>query len=125
MIALISLIIVLGYASIALEHSIRINKAATALLTGVLCWTVFALMSEAPVSDPLFHHLSEISSILFFLMGAMVVVELIDLHDGFVVLTDVIRTRDLKKLVVLIALITFFLSAVLDNLTTEIGRAHV
>ncbi len=120
MIILISLLFILGYASIVLEHPLKINKAATALLTGVLCWSAFAMMQNEPVSDPLFHHLSEISSILFFLLGAMVVVELIDLHDGFVVLTDIIRTRDLKKLVLLIALLTFFLSAVLDNLTTTI-----
>lgn len=120
MTTLITLLFVLGYASIVLEHPLRINKAATALLTGVLCWSAFALMQSESVSEPLFHHLSEISSILFFLLGAMVVVELIDLHDGFVVLTDIIRTRDLKKLVVLIALLTFFLSAILDNLTTAI-----
>lgn len=117
---LIALLFVLGYASIVLEHPLRINKAATALLTGVLCWSVFALMQSEQVSEPLFHHLAEISSILFFLLGAMVVVELIDLHDGFVVLTDIINTRNLKKLVVLIAILTFFLSAVLDNLTTTI-----
>lgn len=120
MITLISLIFVFGYASIVLEHPLKINKAATALLTGVLCWAAYALFQNGSAAEPLFHHLGEISSILFFLLGAMVVVELIDLHDGFVVLTDVIKTRSLKKLVILIALITFFLSAVLDNLTTAI-----
>ena len=122
MLTIIAVIFILGYTSIILEHPLGINKAATALLTGVLCWTVFALMQSQGniVTEQLFGHLSSIASILFFLLGAMVVVELIDLHDGFVILTDIIKTRDRKKLVWLIGFFTFFLSAVLDNLTTAI-----
>ncbi|HYC40642.1 MAG TPA: sodium:proton antiporter NhaD [Chitinophagaceae bacterium] len=118
----ILLIFVLGYLSIALEHTIRINKAATALITGVLCWTlyiVFAQDKEA-VSESLAHHLGELSQILFFLLGAMTIVELIDAHDGFELITQRIHTVSKRKLTWTLAVITFFMSAVLDNLTTAI-----
>jgi Na+/H+ antiporter NhaD/arsenite permease-like protein len=116
------LIFVLGYLAIAFEHPIRINKSATALVTGVLCWTVYILFSEDKelVSEALSHHLSETSGILFFLMGAMTIVELVDAHDGFQVITNSITTTDKRKLLWLISIITFFLSAILDNLTTTI-----
>lgn len=115
-------IFVLGYAAIAFEHPIKVNKAATALLTGVLCWTVYTLFSDDRqlVSDELTHHLGNLSGILFFLMGAMTIVELIDAHDGFEVITSRITTQDKRKLLWIISIITFFLSAVLDNLTTAI-----
>ena len=122
MILLISVIFLIGYASIALEHPLKINKAATALLTGVLCWAVFALFSDDShhVSELLTEHLGEVAGILFFLMGAMTIVELIDAHDGFEIITSRIRTTNKRKLIWTITLITFFLSAVLDNLTTTI-----
>lgn len=119
---LMVLIFVLGYAAIAFEHVIKINKAASALLTGVLCWTVY-ILSESDktlVSNELAEHLSSISGILFFLLGAMVIVELIDAHDGFFLVTQKIRTTDKRKLLWLTGIITFFLSAILDNLTTTI-----
>lgn len=119
---LISAIFILGYAAIAFEHPLKINKAASALLTGVLCWTAYVLYSsdKAAVSDSLTHHLGNLSGILFFLMGAMTIVELIDAHDGFEVITSRITTTDKRKLLWIISIITFFLSAVLDNLTTAI-----
>jgi Na+/H+ antiporter NhaD/arsenite permease-like protein len=122
MTVLIAAIFILGYLAIAFEHPVRINKAASALLTGVLCWSVFALMGgeKEAISDELAHHLSEIAGILFFLMGAMVIVELIDAHDGFEIVTERIQSTNKKKLVWIIGLITFFFSAVLDNLTTTI-----
>ncbi len=122
MLTLIIILFIAGYLAIAFEHPIRINKAASALLTGVLCWSVFALMGENPetVSSELGHHLSDIAGILFFLLGAMVIVELVDAHDGFEIITDRIRTTDKRKLVWIIGILTFFLSAVLDNLTTAI-----
>lgn len=122
MILIISAIFILGYAAIALEHPIRINKAASALVTGVLCWSVFALFSENKehAGEELIGHLGEVSGILFFLLGAMVIVELIDAHDGFEIITDRIRTTSKKKLVWVIGFIAFFLSAVLDNLTATI-----
>lgn len=115
-------IFILGYASIALEHPLKINKAASALLTGVLCWTVYILFSteKEMVSGQLEHHLGQLSGILFFLMGAMTIVELIDAHDGFEVITSRITTTDKRKLLWIIGLLTFFLSAALDNLTTAI-----
>jgi len=122
MILLISLIFILGYAAITLEHSIKLNKAASAMLTGVLCWTVYALFSTNThhVNEHLTSHLGDVAGILFFLLGAMTIVELIDAHDGFQIIIDKIQTTNKSKLVWSIAFITFFLSAVLDNLTTSI-----
>lgn len=122
MTTLLILLFVLGYALIAFEHSFQINKAATALLTATLCWSVYALgtADKEQVVHHLSGHLGDISGILFFLLGAMVIVELIDAHDGFELITRRIQTTDKKKLVWLLAFITFFLSAVLDNLTTTI-----
>ena len=119
---LIVIIFILGYLAIAFEQAIRINKAASALLTGVLCWSVYALAGgdKELVSENLAHHLSGIAGILFFLLGAMVIVELIDAHDGFEIITERIQNSDKKKLVWIIGFISFFLSAVLDNLTTTI-----
>src|SRR5262245_28633081 len=119
---LIILIFIVGYLGIAFEHSIRINKAATALLTGVLCWTVYILSAgnKELVNEQLASHLGEVSQILFFLLGAMTIVELIDAHDGFDIITRRIRTTSKTKLLWIIGLISFFLSAVLDNLTTTI-----
>jgi len=122
MTTIIVLIFILGYSAIAFEHTIRINKAASALLTGVLCWTVYILFApnKEIVSEELTHHLGELSGILFFLLGAMTIVELIDAHEGFDIITTRITQTDKRKLLWIIALITFFLSALLDNLTTTI-----
>jgi Na+/H+ antiporter NhaD/arsenite permease-like protein len=115
-------IFILGYILITLEHSIGINKAATALVTGVLCWTayLFSVSEIHLVSEHLMARLGEIAGILFFLLGAMTVVELIDAHDGFHIITSAIKTTNKRKLLWIIGLIAFFLSAVLDNLTTTI-----
>ncbi len=122
MVWLILLIFVLGYAAITLEHTINLNKAASALVTGVLCWTVLVL--TVPDHETVLHaleaHLGEVSGILFFLLGAMVIVELIDAHDGFDLITERIHTTDIRRLLWLVCGITFFLSAVLDNLATTI-----
>lgn len=119
---IIIIIFILGYAAIAFEHTIRLNKAASALVTGVLCWTVYILFTDDKeiVTEQLSHHLGELSQILFFLMGAMTIVELIDAHDGFEIITSRIKTSSKKKLMLIIALLAFFFSAVLDNLTTSI-----
>jgi len=118
----IIVIFILGYFAIAFEHNININKAATALVTGVLCWTVYILFTpnKQVVSHQLMEHLGELAGILFFLLGAMTVVELIDAHDGFEVITERIKTKSAIKLLWIIGGLTFFLSAVLDNLTTTI-----
>lgn len=119
---LIISIFVIGYIAIAFEHQLHVNKAASALITGVACWTIYMLQHQSPhtVSEELLHHLGEISSILFFLLGAMTIVELIDSHDGFVIITQNITTTSKTKLLLIITVLTFFLSALLDNLTTAI-----
>ncbi|MBN8702348.1 MAG: sodium:proton antiporter NhaD [Bacteroidetes bacterium] len=118
----IIIVFILGYLLIVAEHFTKINKAAPALLTGVLCWTIYILSENDIhlVSENLMEHLSEISGILFFLMGAMAIVELIDAHDGFQIITDLIKTNKTRKLLWIISFIAFFLSAVLDNLTATI-----
>ncbi len=120
---LIGAVFILGYLAITLEHNIDINKAASAMVTGVLCWTIYVLAGPHDHHTVVHHlneHMGEISEILFFLMGAMVIVELIDGHDGFEIITERIRTTDKRKLLWLTSVITFFLSAILDNLTTTI-----
>ena len=119
---IIVIIFVLGYFAIAFEHPIKINKTASALLTGVLCWTVYIMFGSDKhlISEQLTEHLGELSGILFFLMGAMTIVELIDAHDGFDIITSNITTLNKRKLLWIICFITFILSALLDNLTTTI-----
>jgi Na+/H+ antiporter NhaD/arsenite permease-like protein len=116
-------IFAIGYLLIALEHPIKINKSASAILTGVICWTIYAVIAHDSIDhigEQLNEHLGEISAILFFLMGAMTIVELIDAYQGFRLITDRITTKDPKKLMWVICTVTFFLSALLDNLTTSI-----
>lgn len=133
---LILIVFVLGYVAIALEHNIKIDKAAAALVTGMLCWALYVFSLDAhghelqhiiehgvesiSYRNGLIHHLFEISNILFFLMGAMTIVELVDAHEGFSVITDRIKTKDAGRLIWIICILTFFFSAILDNLTTTI-----
>ncbi|MDA7804387.1 sodium:proton antiporter NhaD, partial [Crocinitomix sp.] len=183
-------IFIVGYLAIALEHNIKVDKAASALLIGMLCWGLYAIWpsehlkvdtsksveylakdkdlrennekladyfeheeeeyreevfkhpelyvgkeripaEETPeyvshfVEHGLSHHLFDIASILFFLLGAMTIVELIDAHDGFSIITDKINTTSKVKLLWVICLLTFFMSAALDNLTTSIVMISV
>jgi len=113
---------VLGYIAVTLEHYIHVNKSAIALITAVVCWVVIVLFASDKmiVVETLSHHLSSVSEIVFFLLGAMTIVEIMDAHDGFQNIADVISTNSKTKLIWLIALITFFLSAILDNLTCTI-----
>jgi Na+/H+ antiporter NhaD/arsenite permease-like protein len=122
MILIIAIVFITGYVLIAIEHKIKIDKAATALVTGVLCWLLFYLgnRSNAESERALLEHLGDISAILFFLLGAMTIVEVIDSHDGFRIIVGIVRTRSKSLILVLVSLITFFLSAILDNLTTSI-----
>jgi len=119
---IITIVFILGYAAIALEHTIRINKAASALITGVVCWTLYILFSADKdlVSAGLMEHLGSVAGILFFLLGAMTIVELIDAHDGFDIITARISPDNPVRLLWIIGFTTFFLSALLDNLTTTI-----
>lgn len=115
------LLFVLGYLLIALEHKVKINKAATALLMCGAMWTVFSLHGNDPtISSELVEHLGDTCEILIFLIGAMTIVDLIDTHGGFSVITQHITTHNKRKLLWLLAFITFFMSAVLDNMTTAI-----
>src|SRR5687767_10653123 len=109
---LLILVFVIGYTAIAFEHPLKLDKAASALITGVLCWTIYIMQSPSVeiVGEELLHHLGEISSILFFLLGAMTIVELIDSHNGFDVITEKITTTSKPKLLLIIISITFFLS---------------
>ncbi len=123
MVTFVILVFIVGYLAIALEHPIKINKTASALLTGVICWTIYAMFTQNSIEhigEQLNHHLGQISAILFFLMGAMTIVELVDAYQGFKIITDRINTRNPKKLLWIICTVTFFLSAILDNLTTSI-----
>jgi Na+/H+ antiporter NhaD/arsenite permease-like protein len=152
----IIVVFVIGYLCIALEHPIKINKTASAILVGVVCWTLFMLSRPSEtvtasehyksfvehltvekgtekvaalsateiyrefIINQLGDHLDSIAQILFFLMGAMTIVELVDAHHGFRFVTDRIRTKSPKRLLWIVCWVTFFLSAVLDNLTTTI-----
>lgn len=132
--SLMAVVFVLGYIAIALEHNLHVDKAASALLTAVIVWTLLVIGSEtlltnqltdglsatALLNTELRHHLSEIAEILFFLMGAMVIVELVDAHDGFAAITNRIHTTNAVALIWTIGTLTFFFSALLDNLTTTI-----
>ena len=115
-------IFVIAYAAIALEHPLRINKSATALVGAGLLWTVYAVLSGDPalIDKQLNKSVSSTAQIIFFLIGAMTIVEVIDAHNGFEVITSLIRTRKQATLMWLVGFVTFFLSAVLDNLTTTI-----
>lgn len=115
-------IFVLGYLAIATEHSINLNKSASALFTAVLLWSVYIMFEgdKEAVNEHLVHHLGELSGILFFLLGAMTIVEVIDSHDGFDLVTARITQTNKVKLLWILGFITFFLSSMLDNLTTTI-----
>ncbi len=160
---IICIVFVLGYLAIAFEHNLHINKAASALFTGVLCWTLYAtngtsfiqetdvpkwfveehaatnavvegesgaehaaeggashLVRDYIIEGQLAHNLTEVAQVLFFLLGAMTIVEIVDAFGGFSVITDRIQATNKLKLLWLIGFLTFFMSSVLDNLTTTI-----
>jgi len=150
MFILMVVIFILGYTMIALEHPIKIDKAASALLMGAVLWALYALNGqdilslgysrawhhfselnpslsktaegarEFIVHHDVLEHLADISTILFFLLGAMTIVEIVDQHEGFKIITDKIKTTKKSKLLWVLSILTFFMSAVLDNLTTTI-----
>lgn len=122
MVAALILIFVVAYAAIALEHPLKISKSATALFGAGLLWTVYALSigDHGRLGHELDETVTATARITFFLLGAMTIVEVIDAHDGFALITSRIRTRRLTGLLWLVSWVTFFLSAILDNLTTTI-----
>lgn len=136
-------VFIIGYIFIALEHPLHISKSATALLLGTTMWVLLAIgepssfpaytnfqqyLQRYPDSSfiewlthvQLIEHLGGVAEILFFLMGAMTIVEIVDIHGGFKIVIDKIATRKKTTLLWIIGIITFFMSAVLDNLTTSI-----
>lgn len=112
-------VFVISYATIAFEHPLKINKSVPALIGAGLLWTIYAIYT-GHVTEHLNETLSGTAQIVFFLMGAMTIVEVVDAHDGFDVITDKIKTTKMTTLLWLVGFVTFFLSAVLDNLTTTI-----
>ncbi|MBR5002458.1 MAG: sodium:proton antiporter NhaD [Bacteroidaceae bacterium] len=139
MYAALVVVFIIGYLFIALEHPVKIDKSATALLLGMVMWVLFILGADALpfvvekaaehgyaghlsdfVNAEILHHMGEIATTLFFLIGAMTIVELVDVHGGFAIITDRITSRSKKKLLWILGFVTFFLSAILDNLTTAI-----
>ena len=156
MFILMVVVFILGYTAIALEHPLKIDKAASALILGMSLWVIFVVarvdilslvndggqylsqswreyLHEAGIHHPtakdmlgfithhdVMHHLAEISTILFFLLGAMTIVETVDQHQGFKLITDKIKTTNKVKLLWILSTLTFFMSAALDNLTTTI-----
>jgi Na+/H+ antiporter NhaD/arsenite permease-like protein len=128
---LLAVTFIVGYTLIALERPLRINKAATAVVTGILSW-VFLLVGHAAIAKgpqeveaALMHHLGETASILFFLLGAMTIVEVVDSYDGFQFIIRLLRVKSLWVFLVIVVLLTFFLSAVIDNLTSTIVMASI
>jgi len=115
-------VFVLAYAAIALEEPLKTNKSAAALIGAGVLWTIYALATGAPeiVDEQLNESLVETAQIAFFLLGAMTIVEVIDAHDGFDVITARLKARTMATLLLFICIVTFFLSAILDNLTTTI-----
>jgi Na+/H+ antiporter NhaD/arsenite permease-like protein len=122
MLTTIVVIFVIAYAAIALEHPLKINKSASALIGAGLLWTIYSLSigDTHLLTEQLGESLTSTAQIVFFLMGAMTIVEVVDAHNGFEVITKRIRTTKLSSLMWLVGFVTFFLSAILDNLTTTI-----
>ncbi|MDD4942386.1 sodium:proton antiporter NhaD [Rhodoferax sp.] len=122
MLTALVIIFVLAYAAIALEHPLKVNKSASALIGAGLLWTVYAISTgdHHLVSEQLGESLMGTAQIVFFLLGAMTIVEVVDAHNGFDVITTRIKTQKLSTLMWLVGFVTFFLSSILDNLTTTI-----
>ena len=125
----LALTFVAGYTLIALEHQVKINKAATAVLTGILSWALLigghGAAGTADIEASLMHHLSEAASVLFFLLGAMTIVEVVDSYDGFQFIVRLLRVKSLWAFLTIVVFLSFFLSAMIDNLTATIVMASI
>ncbi len=123
MMEMVAVVFVLAYTTIALEHPLKINKSATALLAAGLMWTLYSFASPQGVevvTHQLTEKLAETAAIVFFLICAMTIVEVTDSHGGFEVITSRIKAKKLSSLLWIIGFITFYLSSILDNMTTTI-----
>ena len=122
MLTALVVVFIIAYAAIALEHPLKVNKSASALIGAGLLWTIYAMSTNDHhmINEQLGESLMGTAQIVFFLMGAMTIVEVVDAHNGFEVITSRIKTTKLSSLMWLIGFVTFFLSAILDNLTTTI-----
>ncbi|MEP7269362.1 MAG: sodium:proton antiporter NhaD [Saprospiraceae bacterium] len=132
MATLVIICFIIGYLLIVFEHPLKMDKTIPSLLMGVLCWSLISLgklplhledgslAAHDGMQNAVLHHLGKVAEILIFLMGAMTIVELVDLHKGFSVITNRIHTRDKRKLLWILGWLAFILSSVLDNLTTTI-----
>ena len=114
------LVFVAGYLAIALEHITKINKAAISLLMTAILWTLYSLIAPDAAPVQISHQLGVVSSIVCFIFGAMVVVELVDSYGGFSLVAYVIKAKNRKLLLLIVSVLTFFMSATLDNMTTTI-----
>lgn len=110
----------IGYLAIILEKFLHVNKAAVALFMGAFCWLLYFIYVPGKISDEFTIHLADVAQIIFFLLAAMVIVELIDSHQGFKIITDMLYTSSKRRMLWFLIGISFFMSAVLDNLTTMI-----
>lgn len=120
---LIIVLFILGYAAISLEHYLSVNKAAIALTTGALIWICIAFGSDTIDEVPrheLISYLGSIGELAFFLLGTMVIVEIIDSYGGFSMLPKFIKTTDKVRLLWIMSFLTFFMSAVLGSLSATI-----
>lgn len=120
MILTIIITFILGYTLIALERQIGVNKTAIAIILGITLWVLALYQTSLNINTQITEHLGDTAEILFYLLGAMTIVEWVDTHAGFEVITKHITTQNKRRLLWLIALITFFMSSILDNLTTAI-----
>ena len=122
MLTALVIVFVIAYGAIALEQPLKINKSAPALLGAWFLWTIYAVMSgnHTLIEEQLGQSLASTAQIVFFLIGAMTIVEVVDAHNGFDVITSRIKNRPFIILLWLVGMVTFFLSSVLDNLTTTI-----
>lgn len=121
--SIIILIFIICYACIAFEESLKMSKTAFALLAGIVCWTLYFVGNPAHTEENMghfSHHFSKISEILFFLLGAMTIVEIMDSHHSFRIITRLITTHNKVRLLWIASFLCFFMSSVLDNLTTSI-----
>lgn len=121
--SLVLLIFIVGYLAIIVEEFIKLNKAATALLMAVGCWTVLFLEPDDSVARHLYiltFQMFKVSQVVFFLLGALTIVEIINVHKGFQIITQKLMMRSKRKLLWTTGFVTFFLSSVLDNLTTTV-----